>query len=211
MDCPQCVQDRKNISANARRVMREESECYPLYQKVEECGKVSGHRVQACFKEWREFASCKRNWIAKERGIVYNRPRAPEKWLEKHPGIHPLWSHLRPMRKLLRYTQSSEICTKCRHRAHPVREETDIPDIMIITINEQRPFTLLFSNDGNRILLAPLLNERVCPSTFVFRFSISSLFVAQNFTSHKGAIDRKEERESANHTIVRSQITSGRL
>eukprot|EP00486_Rosalina_sp_Unknown_P007865 CAMPEP_0201588384 /NCGR_PEP_ID=MMETSP0190_2-20130828/154378_1 /ASSEMBLY_ACC=CAM_ASM_000263 /TAXON_ID=37353 /ORGANISM="Rosalina sp." /LENGTH=67 /DNA_ID=CAMNT_0048040425 /DNA_START=23 /DNA_END=223 /DNA_ORIENTATION=+ len=49
--CESCDEDRKNASANGKRVMRRD-ECYPLFQKVEECGKVSGHRVQACFKEW---------------------------------------------------------------------------------------------------------------------------------------------------------------
>jgi len=102
--CDSCESDRKNSSFNARRGMREDDECWPLYLKVEECGKVSGHRVQACFKEWREFASCKRQWIAKERHIAYNRPQAPEKWLERHPEFR---DYVEPIPEVRQQAKSS--------------------------------------------------------------------------------------------------------
>ena len=144
--CESCEEDRKNISVNAARVMREENECYPLYQKVEECGKVSGHRVQACFKEWREFASCKRNWIAKERGIVYNRPKAPEKWLEKHPGSQFLGlvkCYCTPLHTqclstcISLYTQSFKTYIKtARGNLHPMLAAIGILDTTTITTND---------------------------------------------------------------------------
>eukprot|EP00485_Elphidium_margaritaceum_P010955 CAMPEP_0202697284 /NCGR_PEP_ID=MMETSP1385-20130828/10618_1 /ASSEMBLY_ACC=CAM_ASM_000861 /TAXON_ID=933848 /ORGANISM="Elphidium margaritaceum" /LENGTH=113 /DNA_ID=CAMNT_0049353707 /DNA_START=46 /DNA_END=387 /DNA_ORIENTATION=- len=81
--CESCEEDRKNAGQNASLMKKDE--CYPLFQKVEECGKISGHRVQACFKEWREFAMCKKHWIAKERNIIYNTPKAPDSWLKRHP------------------------------------------------------------------------------------------------------------------------------
>ena len=85
--CESCEEDRKNSSINARRANVDE--CTPLMLKVEECAKVSGHRVQACFKEWREFAQCKKHWIAVDRGFIHNAPKAPEAWLEKHPEFRP--------------------------------------------------------------------------------------------------------------------------
>eukprot|EP01084_Bolivina_argentea_P150443 262737_1 len=98
--CESCEEDRKNASVNAKRVMSAETdECYPLFQKVEECGKVSGHRVQACFKEWREFASCKKAWIKRERGFIHNSPKAPESWLKKHPEFRDYKEHYHNYRK----------------------------------------------------------------------------------------------------------------
>eukprot|EP01084_Bolivina_argentea_P128425 227015_1 len=94
--CESCEEDRKNASKNGV-LMKNEVKCYPLFQKVEECGKVSGHRVQACFKEWREFAQCKKAWIAQERGFVYNSPKAPEGWLKRHPEFQPYEAH--PVKK----------------------------------------------------------------------------------------------------------------
>ena len=91
--CESCEEDRKNASKNAQRLMKKEDECFPLYQKIEECSKISGHRVQSCYKEWREYAHCRKTWIAKERGFIHNRPKAPENWLKRHPEYNDYGEH----------------------------------------------------------------------------------------------------------------------
>eukprot|EP00484_Ammonia_sp_Unknown_P015259 CAMPEP_0197055936 /NCGR_PEP_ID=MMETSP1384-20130603/75843_1 /TAXON_ID=29189 /ORGANISM="Ammonia sp." /LENGTH=109 /DNA_ID=CAMNT_0042489707 /DNA_START=23 /DNA_END=352 /DNA_ORIENTATION=+ len=85
--CESCEEDRKNSERNAALLPKDE--CTPLFDAIQECSKVSGHRVQACFKEWREFAQCKKHIIAQERGFAYNAPRAPESWLKRHPEFRP--------------------------------------------------------------------------------------------------------------------------